>query len=140
MYKVMEKLVLSWTGFDEIINDICRKIYKSGIEISRVYGIPRGGLVPAVTLSHRLGIPLTDSVGPYTLIVDDISDSGRTFQKLTNAGRISQEFPSVYTASVYIREGTVHLPNFYGLEIKDSRWIVFPWEVKPGDFHQVTVI
>lgn len=136
----MEKLFMSWTGFDEIINDICRKIYRSGAEILKVYGIPRGGLVPAVAISHRLGVPLTDTLGPHTLLVDDISDSGRTFEKLTNSGRILQVFPHFYTASIYIREGTVHLPNFYGLEIKDTRWIVFPWEVKPGDFHQIVEV
>ena len=42
----------------------------------------QGGLIPAVMLSHRLKIPLVKGdIGPDTLIVDDICDSGETLDK-----------------------------------------------------------
>ena len=45
----------------------------------QVYGIPRGGLIVAVLVSHKLGIPLITSLrdmyGKKFLVVDDIVDT-----------------------------------------------------------------
>ena len=56
--------------------------------IDSVTGIARGGLIPAVMVSHKLDLPYVDAVGPNTLVIDDIADSGVTLEKA----------PGVYTA------------------------------------------
>jgi hypoxanthine phosphoribosyltransferase len=99
-------------------------------KLDAVYGIPRGGLVLAVMLSHKLDLPLLlslDEVLLYkkqekvVLILDEISDSGKTlkmYKQLT-------QFPS-YT--LYIREGTETIPEVYGTSIGSKDWLNFPWE------------
>ena len=51
-----------------------QKDYKG--EIDSVYGIPRGGLVPAVYLSHLLKLPMNGFKpgGKNPIVIDDIAD------------------------------------------------------------------
>jgi len=92
-----------------------------------LYGIPRGGLVPAVYLSHALDIPLwTGFEKQYPkrlLVVDDIADTGKTLLDM----RLNT--PSdmlVRMATVFYKRRSVVEPDFYE-EVTD-KWIVFPWE------------
>jgi hypothetical protein len=68
------------------------------------------------------------------LIIDDISDSGNTFSAVVE--RIYDEYPvfndfnNVKTASLYLRKGSIFVPDFYGEEIVHKKWIDFPWEKK----------
>ena len=86
--------VITHEQFLCMINYISKQILKS-IEnklinpFMGIYGVPRGGLVPAVYLSHRLNVPLvktldavlSDSHNPY-LIVEDVIDTGKTLSRL----------------------------------------------------------
>ena len=84
-----------------------------------VYGIPRGGLIPAVMLSHKTGLPLVDTIGANTLIVDDMTDSGVTMDKM----------PGLYTAVLFHKPHTsVFTPNVYSKLHEGNEWLVFPWE------------
>ena len=75
----MNKYYVDW---DEINALVFRLRFKIGF-FKNIYGLPRGGLIPAVMLSHQLGIPMAKGdIGPDTLIVDDICDSGETLDKL----------------------------------------------------------
>jgi len=84
----MKKRFLTWEYIDNAMSDLASKIKESGITISSIYGLPRGGLIPAVILSHKLNIPLfktgTDVLIGSVLIVDDICDTGETLEKYTN--------------------------------------------------------
>jgi len=86
-----------------------------------IYGVPRGGLVPAVYLSHLLTIPLTQEPGPpeETLIVDDIADSGQTLLPFYHKGYA--------LATLFYHKRSVIEPQFWIFE-KENEWIVFPWE------------
>ena len=76
------KIYYSWGEIEELVELLCLQIVKSGIQITDIYGLQRGGLIPAVMLSHKLGIPMTQDIKkPNLLIVDDICDSGETFTK-----------------------------------------------------------
>ena len=75
------KVYLSWKWVDDQLNNIGDRL--EGIDLEFVSGIPRGGLIPSVMLSHRLDIPLVKGdIGPDTLVIDDICDSGETLDKL----------------------------------------------------------
>ena len=121
------KLYLSWEWVDAQINKIGDKL--EGRKFEFVAGVPRGGLIPAVMISHAFGIKyisyssakaLPGDLRNKTLVIDDISDTGET---LADADKLK-----FITATLCIRVGTKTLPYFYGELISDDRWLVFPWE------------
>ena len=115
-----------------------------------ILGINRGGCIPGVYLSHRLKVPhealdvrLRDhTVKPNLvvlekafayqkkiLILDDINDSGATFQYiLDNFGK--HEHRIKFAALVNNKPSKITV-DFKGYEINKHEvpsWIVFPWE------------
>ena len=80
------KTYVAWKEYDDYIDKICDWVDQlqryQGLELGAVYGLPRGGLPIAVSLSHRLNLPLlmdyydrkivTDK---QILVVDDIADT-----------------------------------------------------------------
>jgi len=59
MFKNMKKRYVSWNEIDELVNSLTQQITQSGIQIENIFGLQRGGLIPAVMISHKLGIPMT---------------------------------------------------------------------------------
>ena len=81
----MEKY-LSWCEFDKSVEYIANKC--KFLEISGIYGIPRGGLCLAVALSHKLKINLISKPKKNSLIVDDVYETGitlNTFREIEGA-------------------------------------------------------
>ena len=112
------KVYLTWEEVDDLVNILKQKVLDELPEIGSVMGIARGGLIPAVMLSHKLGVPYTNLIDPNTLVVDDICDSGET---LKNA-------PGVYHAVLHYKPHTSCVaPTIWGKEVGDE-WIVYPWE------------
>ena len=64
---------LSWADFDRALDSAVARL--ASCSLSGVYGVPRGGLVLAVCLSHRLGIPLLEQPQAGCLVVDDIYET-----------------------------------------------------------------
>lgn len=117
--KQTHKVFVEWDEISMLIHKIADDIIGSYPNIDSILGIPRGGLIPAVLLSHKLDLPLVSVAGPNTLILDDICDSGKT---LENA-------PGAYTATLLHKPHTsTFSPNIKGMEILHDSWIVFPWE------------
>jgi hypoxanthine phosphoribosyltransferase len=54
----MKKKIITQQEFNGIVADICRNILQSGWKTDYIVGINRGGLTPAVMISHYLNIPL----------------------------------------------------------------------------------
>jgi len=104
---------------DEIRND-------SRHSLTTIYGIPRGGLVVAVSLSQILGLPIAlsaEKITPATLVVDDIADSGKT---LDNICRRIGFRPMVVT--LYYNPSSVQRPDRF-IRTK-TKWVVFRWETE----------
>ena len=91
------KVYLTWEEVDDLVNILKQKVLDELPEIGSVMGIARGGLIPAVMLSHKLGVPYTNLVDPNTLVVDDICDSGVTIK----------EAPGLYTATLHYKESAI---------------------------------
>lgn len=53
----MKKRTISWNEYQSLVNKICRDISKSNWRPDYVVGITRGGLIPAVMLSHYFDVP-----------------------------------------------------------------------------------
>ena len=78
-----DKLYLNWTDINNLVDELCRQIEISKIEVKDIFGLQRGGLIPAVMVSHRMKIPMTKgTITPTTLIIDDICD--RNFHTMGN--------------------------------------------------------
>jgi hypoxanthine phosphoribosyltransferase len=124
----MDKRFLSWNDIERAINKIVASINSSEIKINAVGGLPRGGLIPAVMLSHRLGIPFVSqanikSIFGNILIVDDICDSGQTLKKFKFE-------ENVYTATLHWKQSSEYQPNYFWEVAYENEWIVYPWENK----------
>ena len=109
----------SWSEFDksvEKIADECRFLDLSGI-----YGVPRGGLCLAVALSHKLKVNLITEPQKNSLIVDDIYETGITLNS----------FKDIEGATFFVLFSKVK-PTWWNTVkiVKKGEWIVFPWENK----------
>lgn len=115
----------TWADFDAATKLLAEKIVRAGLRFANVYGIPRGGLIVAVALCHRLDLPLlTDAgkIGPDTLVVDDICDSGKTL--LPYVGKCT-------TAALHVVPGACVRPDFF-VRVRVSDWVIYPWEANSG--------
>ena len=116
---MVKKVYLEWSEIHELVNILCKKIITEYPIIDSVMGLPRGGLIPAVWLSHSIGLPLVDTIGKNTLVVDDMTDSGVTMNKM----------PGQWTAVLFHKPHTsVFTPNVYSKLHEGDEWLVFPWE------------
>ena len=115
--KIGNKIFISWDDMNILVDELCSTISKSGAEIKSITGIERGGLIPAVMISHKLNIPYVTKINKYTLVVDDICDTGETLKK-TVAG---------FTATLHYKKTAIFTPDFYSKEV-GTEWIVYPWE------------
>jgi xanthine phosphoribosyltransferase len=101
----MKKLKISWQDFQFTMGKLCRDISTSDWRPDYVVGITRGGLLPAVMISHYLNVPMqsldvslrdggecTSNLGmaedafegKNILVVDDINDQGSTLNWIMN--------------------------------------------------------
>ena len=78
----MEKLFLTWEDIQQDVDILCHKLQSKKFQF--ITGLPRGGLIPAVLISHKLDItyksfhlPKSIPLNEY-LLIDDIADSGET--------------------------------------------------------------
>ena len=149
-----KKLWYPWDEMRRDVNTLCREITLDKFNPEVVVGISRGGLLPGVMMSHWLNIPfkpvkaglrdfpewedyLPRKTDERVLIVDDICDSGETFQKIKEhikGPRLNSplELPvDVRFAALWWNNECNFEPHYYAQECaKDSEdiWIHFPWE------------
>ena len=124
-----EIIDMSWDEFDEAVEQmtIAAKEVMDHIHIDAIYGIPRGGLILGVSLSHALDLPLISSLGLYDgkrknlLVVDDISDTGDTLIALSD----TTEKSLFYT--LHYDQNSAFKPDFYYAS-NSGCWINYPWE------------
>ena len=84
-----------------------------------IYGIPRGGQVVAVYLSHLSGVPVVEEPSHRTLIVDDIADTGYTLMPYYKGG--------YSIATLYYCKDSQVIPAKWVYK-KGGQFIQFPWE------------
>ena len=126
----------TWTDLDNKLHRLCAeleedcaaKFKRKPHEVFKgVYGIPRGGVIIAVMLSHMLKIPyvdrLNDMYGKRFLVVDDIADTGHTLDKMK-----AEVFKEACFATIHYNSKESVVEPDYWVEEKGDRWIVYPWE------------
>ena len=150
-----ERETLTYETFGDASRELALDILRSGFAPEIVVAIARGGLLLAGSIAYALGIkscgavnaefytgvgtrlpepimlpPLLDEasiVGKRVLLVDDVSDSGRTLAmvvQLLEAGGAD-----LRTVVLYTKPGTVYEPTYTWK--RTDKWINFPWSVQP---------
>lgn len=110
---------LEWSEVEVAVQNIAHHLIATGKinNISGIYGEARGGLIPAIMLSHKLGLPFTNLINEHVLWVDDIVDSRKTLNRALG------EFGEY--AALVCRKPEL---DFFAPYIIPDAWIVFPWE------------
>ena len=106
---------LSWNDVKAKLKDAIYNLDKDVLEnIEYVYGVPRGGIPPAVMVAEEIGVDLIENLNEVfitepeiILVVDDIVATGKTK---------SQYYQHPFIA--------VHEKKKLG----EDEWIEFPWE------------
>jgi uncharacterized protein len=147
--------ILAWDEFGEAARALAGDVLRSGFTPDIVIAIARGGLLIAGAIAYALGTKACGSInvefytgiderlpepvlhppmldapalgGKKVLLVDDVSDSGRTLAKVVAI--IRDAGAEVRTATLYTKSQTVLVPDFDYKRTDD--WIVFPWSALP---------
>jgi hypoxanthine phosphoribosyltransferase len=100
-----------------LLNKVVEKIDNLEKKPFYIYGVPRGGLIPATWISHKTGIKYQQINSAqiskmadlsHILIIDDICDSGKTVKE------IRENYPKVKVACLYYKETASETPDIYG--------------------------
>lgn len=120
----MNEYFYSYYEMEEDIEQIVKWIETNDLKFIDIYGVPRGGLILAVRLSYILNTRLLLNpryISGKTLVVDDISDSGQTLQKIKLRG--------AKVVTIFSRTNTKVIPNYFVREVQhEVDWIHFWWE------------
>ena len=126
------KEFVSWELIDDCVTDIAFYLKDTGKDFKGVFGVPRGGSLLAVMLSHKLDIPyITDfwRVGDGDIVVfDDIADTGKTFQFYKE----QPETKDAHYVTIHEHERSIVKPD-YSVINKGDKWIVYPWETTDSE-------
>jgi uncharacterized protein len=147
----MNYLTLSWDDLHNLIFDLSQKIQKEEHQFDLIVAIARGGLSISHILSDFLKLPITSfTISSYLdlqqkkapeisfhignklhnkriLLVDDVSDSGKTFIRgIEYLKELGAE--DVKTAAIFTKPWTEFIPDFYDKET--DAWVIFPFEMR----------
>lgn len=142
--------LMHWIYVHHAVAKLEKDIRRASWKVEQILAISRGGLIPAVMLSHALDVRTVDAIqvvqydkndfshppsetsyipgnqiikaewnSPTTLVVDDIIDTGKTFDYLI------RYFPKANYCAL-----TSKIPHraLTGLSFSQDTWVVFPWE------------
>ena len=154
-HTVDNKRYVTWADIESYVNHVIFDMYKDKWIPDYIVGLTRGGLIPAVMLSHKINVPmhtlkvslrdhaeheenlwLEDEVsdGAKVLVVDDINDTGATLNQIVHDWRL-QNLPghNVKFAVLFdnLSSGFSQKVDYCATEINKAEhdeWIVFPWE------------
>jgi hypoxanthine phosphoribosyltransferase len=150
----MQCELVSWQKYHDLCRDLAIQIRRSEFRPSIIVAIGRGGYMPARLLSDFLGnmnltsfkiehyqgaqkkrnavvkYPLNaDLDNQAVLLVDDVSDTGDTFEVAIDHIRQRGRFQSLKTATLHHKQVSKFVPDYYAELVQQWRWIVYPWAV-----------
>ena len=121
---------VNWNEIESLIKTLSKKILKLPVTFSSITTVSRGGLIPSRLLADHLGIETIfvdkKKISSDSLFVDDIFDSGDTFNKIIS----NTDIPSKLTfVTLFARSGQKYPQNLlYAKKTNDDGYVVFPWD------------
>lgn len=144
-------------GIDHSLTNIYNQLKTASFIPDIIIGVGRGGLIPATLLAYMLDVKTIYNysvqsyndndqresitvvqepgsncyqyVGKNILIVDDLSDSGNTLSFIKE--KLVRDMPSsniIKVATLFVKDKTSFVPDFYTTVYHHDTWLVFPWE------------
>ena len=149
---MVEKAYIDWSYVDNWVDKLVSSIKLTGIEYDTVVALGRGGLIPGAMISYKLNIKNLQNLGVNTrqedgkyletvvyqkpsitgnvLVVDDINDSGLTFEAVNSL--INSKYPDVgdttYCSLVRRSTSTFKVDTIQSIVTSIDDWFVFPWD------------
>ncbi len=142
---------VSWDQFHRDARALAWRLAGMNRKWDAMVCITRGGLVPAAIISRELGIrqietvcvasyheyseqgdlhvlkgvtdELLENEGEHTLIVDDLTDTGKT------AAIVRAMMPKAHFATVYAKPTGRPMVDTFVTEVSQDTWIYFPWDM-----------
>ena len=121
---------LDWPDIELQVDMLVNKIKRNGFKFDKIATVTRGGLVPARLVADKFNIEviLVDKkkIPEKTLFVDDIYDTGSTFNKILPKVVHPEKF--LY-ATLVARKGVSYPKHLvFGQRTKGKEYVVFPWD------------
>jgi hypoxanthine phosphoribosyltransferase len=145
------KQYISYLGMQETVHSLVEHMMVEKYKPKMIVAIAKGGVIPAGMLMQIYpdaklnviqvvsyeGVRKTEHIligdwnhtwnSPDTLFIDEICDTGGTFECLR------KRFYHAKFAACYNRQNAifhpVRAPDFVGQSISTDAWLVFPWEL-----------
>tara|TARA_B110001454_G_scaffold94432_1_gene89804 strand:- start:1104 stop:1514 length:411 start_codon:yes stop_codon:yes gene_type:complete len=121
---------VSWNEIESMVIILSKKISKLHRSFSSITTLSRGGLVPSRLLADHLGIKTIfvdkRKITSDSLFVDDIFDSGKTFDKIL----LNVDDPSkLVFVTLFARHGKKYPKNLvYAKKTNNDAYVIFPWD------------
>jgi hypoxanthine phosphoribosyltransferase len=146
--------LISWNYFYELARKLALSIHEVAFYPDIIIAISRGGCIPAriicdyldvfdldvIKIEHyhgthqqkqaRLRYPLSaDITGKRVLLLDDVSDTGDSFEIGIDHLLENGEPAELKTAVLHHKIVSSYIPDFYAEVVQQWRWIIYPWAV-----------
>ena len=146
--------LITWEYFYELARKLSLAMHQASFHPDLVVAISRGGCVPArvicdyldvfdldvIKVEHYHGVhkenlallkyPLSaDITGKRVLLIDDVSDTGDSFEVGIKHLREHGNPAELKTAALHHKIVSSYTPDFYSEIVREWRWIIYPWAV-----------
>lgn len=146
--------LISWDDFYDLCRILANQIRDSGYRVDMIVAIGRGGYFPGRILSDMLNVrnltsfkiehyqsaqrsanalvkyPLSANVDRQRiLLVDDVSDSGDTFQVAIEHVNKCGPVREIRTAVIHHKTVSRFKPDYFAEVITEWNWLLYPWAV-----------
>ncbi len=143
----MNEVRLSWEKIHEDSSALIKKLHSRSHQFEGIIAVTRGGMVPGTLVAYGLNLSLVETIGVTSyddntakeevtllksptlqgtgkgwLVVDDLVDSGRTFEFVRGI------YPDATYACLYAKPLGIGTTDYYVEDTPQDAWIVFPWE------------
>lgn len=150
----MQCELVSWQAFYNLGRRLAGLIRESGFKPDLIVAIARGGYLPARIISDHLGVmnladfriehyqgtrkssradiryPLPERIkAERVLLVDDVADSGDTFEVAFEHVNQKIEPTELKTAVLHYKTASSCRPDYFADKVEKWRWIIYPWAV-----------
>jgi uncharacterized protein len=154
MHNELPSTLITWEEIYSLCRQLVQQLLKANFRIDVIVAIARGGYIPGRLLSDMLGIhdltcfkiehyqgaykqheafvkyPLNADInGRNVLLLDDVCDSGDTFEVAVEHIRHCGTVNEMRTASLHLKTVSKFIPEFYAETVSEWRWLIYPWAV-----------